>query len=113
MIEYLSSQLHSTVTIDDIVSQASMSRAVLHRKFKQATSMSPIQFVKSMRLNTAAVRLAGGENVSIVAMDVGYESASQFSREFKRMFGVSPKQWRRSHTLPENLTVRHTTQITY
>ena len=53
-IEYLSSRLDETVTIDELAAQVGMSRAVFHRKFKQATTMSPIQFVKSMRLNTAA-----------------------------------------------------------
>lgn len=92
-IEYLSSHLDETVTIDDMAAQVGMSRAVLHRKFKQATSMSPIQFVKSMRLNRAAMKIASGVNVSTAAMDVGYISSSQFSREFKRMYGQSPKQW--------------------
>ena len=70
-----------------------MSRAVFHRKFKQATTMSPIQFVKSMRLNTAAMQIANGKTVSEAAMAVGYVSSSQFSREFKRLYGQSPKQW--------------------
>ena len=70
-----------------------MSRAVFHRKFKQATTMSPLQFVKTMRLNKAAMMIAGGMNVNEAAMEVGYVSSSQFSREFKRLFGKSPRQW--------------------
>jgi AraC-like DNA-binding protein len=70
-----------------------MSRAVFHRKFKQATTMSPIQFVKSMRLNMGVMKLAAGMNINEVALQVGYVSSSQFSREFKRMYGKSPKQW--------------------
>lgn len=96
-IEYLSTHLDSNVNIEDMASQVGMSRAVFHRKFKQATTMSPIQFVKSMRLNNAAMKIASGKNVSEAAMDVGYVSSSQFSREFKRMYGQSPKQW--AHTL--------------
>jgi AraC-like DNA-binding protein len=92
-IEYLSSRLDEVVTIDEMALQIGMSRAVLHRKFKEATSMSPIQFIKSMRLNRAAMKIAGGTNVSMAAMEVGYVSSSQFSREFKRMYGQSPKQW--------------------
>lgn len=92
-IEYLSSRLNEVVTIEEMAAQVGMSRAVLHRKFKEATSMSPIQFVKSMRLNTAAMKIAGGMNVSAAAMEVGYVSTSQFSREFKRVYGKSPKQW--------------------
>ena len=70
-----------------------MSRAVFHRRFKQATTLSPIQFVKSMRLNTAAMKIAGGMTVSEAAMQVGYVSTSQFSREFKRLYGQSPRDW--------------------
>lgn len=92
-IEYLSTRLNESVTIDEMSAQAGMSRAVFHRKFKQATTMSPIQFIKSMRLNTAAMKIATGMNVNDAAMDVGYVSSSQFSREFKRLYGQSPRQW--------------------
>ncbi|MEM8858591.1 MAG: AraC family transcriptional regulator [Chloroflexota bacterium] len=92
-IEYLSSRLDESVSIDEMAAQVGMSRAVFHRKFKQATTMSPIQFVKSMRLNKAAMKIAGGKNVNEAAMEVGYVSSSQFSREFKRMYGQSPRQW--------------------
>lgn len=102
-IEYVSSRLNEVVTIDDIASQVGMSRAVFHRKFKQATSMSPIQFVKSMRLNTAAMKIVGGMNVNEAAMDVGYVSTSQFSREFKRLYGQSPKQWSNERQIPAGL----------
>ena len=99
-IEYLSSRLDEAVTIEDMAAQVGMSRAVLHRKFKQATTMSPIQFVKSMRLNNAAMKIAGGMNVNEAAMDVGYVSSSQFSREFKRLYGQSPRQWSQSIQIP-------------
>lgn len=92
-IEYLSSRLDAQVTIEEMAARVGMSRAVFHRKFKQATTMSPIQFVKSMRLNNAAMKIAGGMTVSEAAMGVGYVSSSQFSREFKRMYGQSPRQW--------------------
>lgn len=59
-----------------------------------------IQFVKSMRLNNAAMKIAGGMTVNEAAMDVGYVSPSQFSREFKRMYGQSPRQWSDAHQLP-------------
>nr|WP_320136663.1 AraC family transcriptional regulator [uncultured Amphritea sp.] len=92
-IDLLSTHLDEPVTIDELASRVGMSRAVFHRKFKQATTMSPIQFVKSMRLNSAAMKIAGGMTVNKAAMDVGYASSSQFSREFKRLYGQSPKQW--------------------
>lgn len=103
-IKYLSSHLEESVTIEQIAAQAGMSRAVFHRKFKQATAMSPIQFMKSMRLNTAAMKIAEGTNVNEAAAGVGYLSSSQFSREFKRMYGQSPRQWSKSKKEPELLT---------
>lgn len=104
VIEYLSTRLNEAVTIEDMAAQVGMSRAVFHRKFKQATTMSPIQFVKSMRLNSAAMKIAGGMNVNEAAMEVGYVSSSQFSREFKRMYGQSPRQWSHSRQLPVGMT---------
>ncbi len=104
-IEYLSTSLDKSITINDMAAQARMSRAVFHRKFKQATTMSPIQFVKSMKLNNAAMRIAGGMTVNEAAMEVGYLSSSQFSREFKRMYGKSPKQWSQAMQLPEGVTM--------
>lgn len=104
VIEHVSSHLTDEITVEDMAAQVSMSRAVFHRKFKQATTMSPIQFVKAIRLNNAAMRIAGGMTVNEAATEVGYVSPSQFSREFKRMYGQSPKQWSRSkQPLPAGL----------
>lgn len=99
-IAHVSSNLDAPISIDDMASRAGMSRAAFHRKFKQVTTMAPIQFVKSMRLNNAAMKIAGGMKVNEAAMDVGYVSPSQFSREFKRMYGCSPRQWGEAQQLP-------------
>lgn len=99
-IDYLSVHLGEPVTIDKLADQAGMSRAVFHRRFKESTTMSPIQFVKSMRLNRAAMKIAQGKTVNEAAWDVGYASPSQFSREFKRMYGQSPRQWSRTARTP-------------
>lgn len=96
-IAHVSSHLDTPISIDDMAARAGMSRAVFHRKFKQVTTMAPIQFVKSMRLNNAAMKIAAGMTVNEAAIDVGYVSPSQFSREFKRMYGQSPRQWSDSH----------------
>lgn len=98
-IAHVSANLNAAISIDDMAARAGMSRAVFHRKFKLATTMSPIQFVKSMRLNNAAMRIAGGMSVTQAAMNVGYVSPSQFSREFKRLYGQSPRQWRDAQNL--------------
>ncbi|MGV6806115.1 MAG: AraC family transcriptional regulator N-terminal domain-containing protein [Ruegeria sp.] len=98
-IKFLSTRLHEPVTIDEMAEQVGMSRAVFHRRFKQATAMSPIQFVKTMRLNSAAMKIAGGMNISKAAMGVGYVSSSQFSREFKRLYGETPRDWSQVHRI--------------
>mgnify|MGYP001814178251 FL=1 len=102
-IAHVSSDLKAPISIDDMATRASMSRAVFHRKFKQATTMAPIQFVKSMRLNNAAMKIAGGMTVNEAAADVGYVSPSQFSREFKRMYGQSPRQWSDAQQFPTEI----------
>lgn len=99
-IAHVSSNLDAPISIDDMANRAGMSRAVFHRKFKQITTMAPIQFVKSMRLNNAAMKIAGGMTVNEASLDVGYTSPSQFSREFKRMYGKSPRQWGQAQHLP-------------
>lgn len=99
-IALVSSNLNAPISIEDMASRAGMSRAVFHRKFKQVTTMSPIQFVKSMRLNSAAMKIASGMTVNQAAMDVGYVGPSQFSREFKRMYGQSPRRWSEAKQVP-------------
>ena len=96
-IAHVSAHLDAPVSIDEMAARAGMSRAVFHRKFKQMTTMAPVQFVKSMRLNNAAMKIACGMSVNEAAIDVGYVSPSQFSREFRRMYGQSPRQWSNDH----------------
>ncbi|KEJ89051.1 AraC family transcriptional regulator [Sulfitobacter donghicola] len=103
-ISHVSSHLDQPISIDDMATRAGMSRAVFHRKFKQVTTMAPIQFVKSMRLNNAAMKIAGGMTVNEAAIGVGYVSPSQFSREFKRMYGQSPRQWGEAQQVPMGVT---------
>lgn len=92
-IAQIYANLETPTSIDELARQAGMSRAVFHRKFKQTTSMSPVQFAKTMRLNHAAMKIVGGMSVNEAAMEVGYVSPSQFSREFKRMYGQPPRAW--------------------
>ncbi len=102
-IDYISNHLKERLTIDDLADHVGMSRAVFHRRFKLATTMSPIQFVKSMRLNNAAMKIADGKNVSEAAWEAGYQSSSQFSREFKRMYGQSPREWSHAAQVPKRM----------
>ena len=68
-----------------------MSVSTFHHNFKAVTATSPLQYVKSIRLHRARLLMAhAGHSASTAAAAVGYESASQFGREFKRCFGASP-----------------------
>lgn len=79
------------LTIDMLSSDIGMSVSVFHRLFRQITGNSPLQYLKKIRLNRAkSLIIHDGENVNTAAAHVGYESSSQFSREFKRYFGVPP-----------------------
>ncbi|WP_456360143.1 helix-turn-helix transcriptional regulator [Xanthomonas arboricola] len=70
-----------------------MSESAFHRNFKAATALSPLQYQKQLRLLQARHLLtAHGKSVTTAAMDVGYESATQFSREYARTFGLPPSQ---------------------
>jgi AraC-like DNA-binding protein len=69
-----------------------MSPSTLHQRFKQLTSMSPMQYQKQLRLQHARrLMLAEGLDAASAAHQVGYESASQFSREYRRLFGTPPR----------------------
>ncbi len=77
--------------IGEIAEVAGMSVSSFHRHFKAATAMSPLQYQKSLRLQQARVlMMAGPRDAAGAAFAVGYESASQFSREYARAFGAPP-----------------------
>lgn len=92
-VNYLRSHLDEALSVDTLAKRVGMSRAAFHRKFKEATTYSPMQFVKALRLNEAAMLIASGTGVGESAARVGYSSQSQFSREFRRHFGRSPREW--------------------
>ena len=75
--------------VEDIARDVHMSVSSLHHHFKQATAMSPLQYQKHLRLQEARrIMLADDAGVALAAHAVGYESSSQFSREYSRLFGA-------------------------
>jgi AraC-like DNA-binding protein len=81
------------MTVESMAKRASMSVAAFHHNFKLVTGSSPLQYLKRIRLDRAKrLMMHDGYNASTAAKAVGYESASQFSREFKRQFGVTPME---------------------
>jgi len=93
VIEYIKQNYHRPIRIEDLADIAHMSVSTLHRHFKEVTAMSPIQFQKQLRLQKARhLLLAETIDAAEVAFQVGYESPSQFNREYSRMFGLPPKK---------------------
>ena len=81
----------SKLDVERLSQLANMSVSTFHRAFKEVTSESPVQYLKKIRLNKARDFMLNEQIKAYIAADmVGYESASQFSREFKRYFGKSP-----------------------
>ena len=80
------------IRIETLSEHIGMSPASLHRHFKSATAMSPLQYQKALRLQEARRLIASGRDVAAAAYAVGYESASQFSREYARMFSAPPSR---------------------
>ncbi|WP_445145229.1 AraC family transcriptional regulator N-terminal domain-containing protein [Dyella sp. Tek66A03] len=90
-IAWLRNHYAQSVQVETLADVAAMSPATFHRRFKAVTAMSPIQFQKQLRLLRARELLVvSAQQASTVAYEVGYESPSQFSREYTRFFGMSP-----------------------
>ncbi|ODG99080.1 AraC family transcriptional regulator [Nostoc sp. KVJ20] len=91
VIKLIKADFTKPMRIEELAGQASMSPSSFHHHFKEVTSMSPLQYQKQLRLLEAR-RLMLAENSDAVnaAYQVGYESPSQFSREYSRMFGAPP-----------------------
>lgn len=90
-VQWIRANTAEPLRVDDLAHLASLSVSAFHRSFHTVTGSSPLQFQKRLRLQTARQLLASRTtSVSQVAYDVGYESAAQFSREYRRLFGNPP-----------------------
>lgn len=92
-ISWLRENFRETASIDKLSNLANMSAPSFHRHFKRITEMSPLQYQKHLRLYEAQrLMLVERESASNAAYAVGYESPSQFNREYKRLFGAPPRR---------------------
>ncbi len=90
-IAWVRENFNEALSVPHLAMLAGMSPATFHRQFKAATAMTPVQFQKSLRLQEARRLLfSEGVDVAQVGFAIGYESPSQFSREYRRMFGAPP-----------------------
>lgn len=92
-LKILQSDYAAKLDVEKLASTARMSASAFHRAFKEITSDSPMQYLKKVRLTKAKALMVQENMKAYIAADkVGYESSSQFSREFKRYFGQSPAE---------------------
>ena len=90
-IKLIKANFTNLMRVEDLARNASMSASSFHHHFKEVTSMSALQYQKQLRLLEARrLMLAEDYDATSAAYRVGYESASQFSREYSRLFGVPP-----------------------
>ena len=89
-IAWIRSHFNEVLRVEQLARQVGMSPASFHRHFKAATAMSPLQYQKMLRLQEARRLLITSADAARAAYAVGYESPSQFSREYARMFGAPP-----------------------
>lgn len=91
VIHLINRDYSKPLVIEELANEANMSPSSLHKHFKKVTAISPLQYQKAIRLQTARrLLLSEGLEAAAAGFLVGYESPSQFSREYSRMFGRSP-----------------------
>ena len=90
-VAWLRSNFARPLRVEDLATMAQMGVSTLHHHFRSMTAMSPLQYQKQLRLHVARERmLTEGLDAASAAFEVGYESASQFNREYSRFFGQPP-----------------------
>jgi AraC-like DNA-binding protein len=96
-ISWIREHFKEPMKVEELAAMSNMSVSAFHAHFKTVTSMTPLQFQKELRLHEAKqLMLTRMMDVSTACMYVGYSSVSQFSREYSRLFGVSPSKDARS-----------------
>jgi len=107
-IAWLRANYAKTLRIGELAAVARMGMSTLHHHFRALTAMSPLQYQKQLRLVAARERmLVEGLDAASAAFEVGYESPSQFNREYKRFFGQPPMRDIKTRRFSESTTLRH------
>jgi AraC-like DNA-binding protein len=92
-VRWLADHYSEPLRVEDLAKRVGMSPSALHLHFKHVTTLSPLQYQKRLRLQEARRMMLGdGLDAAGAAFRVGYESPSQFGREYRRMFGAPPRQ---------------------
>ncbi|MCL2899688.1 AraC family transcriptional regulator [Brenneria tiliae] len=91
VVNWIKQNYMQTVRIEELAAMAALSVSAFHRHFRAITALSPLQYQKRIRLMQARTKLAtGSANITTIALSVGYQSHTQFSREYARLFGLPP-----------------------
>lgn len=114
-LDIIRRRYRETFRIEEIARTVGMSVSAFHRRFRAVTRMTPLQYQKALRLYDArTLLLTGKAGASLAAFSVGYESVSQFSREYRRLFGAPPlrdaRQTGAQHSSAEVPSMRQTTR---
>ena len=90
-VRWITEHYNKPFRVEDLARACGMSTSAFHRNFHAITALSPIQFQKQIRLQKSRLLLlTGADDVATVGYRVGYDSTSQFSREYRRQFGLPP-----------------------
>lgn len=93
VIAWIKDDYSRSFTVEELAKVNNLSVSGLHHKFKAITTMGPLQYQKQLRLQEARrLMLSGSMDATTAALEVGYESLSQFNREYRRLFGLPPLQ---------------------
>jgi len=107
-VEWLRVNYTKPLRVEELAAMARMGVSTLHHQFRSLTAMSPIQYQKQLRLHVARERmLNSGVDAASAAFEVGYESASQFNREYSRFFGQPPIRDIKARRLAGSATARN------
>ncbi|PZX20141.1 signal transduction histidine kinase [Breznakibacter xylanolyticus] len=102
LIEFINQNYANDINIDQMAAHCCLSRTVFYNKVKSLTNLSPIEFLRQMKLKIAAQLLEKGYNVSEVAFRVGYNDVKYFSRQFKSFYGYTPSKHPTSGSSPSD-----------
>jgi AraC-like DNA-binding protein len=93
VLQKIHESYNNDFNIEELAKELDMSSSTFHNSFKAVTNTSPLQYIKNVRLHKArTLMIQDGLNASLTSLQVGYESPSQFNREYKRLFGVTPSR---------------------
>lgn len=89
-VAFIHQNLDKTISVEQLAEMVHMGKTAFHENFRSVMHQSPLQYAKSVKLHEAQKLIQEGRNVSDAGYSVGYKSAAQFSREYKRHFGFVP-----------------------